>query len=69
MKRFFHFHFIDANGGFKEVQERIRKEIAYQSSMELDKATFSFVRKLPLASELTANARHALYVACSQGCA
>jgi adenylate kinase len=60
VKEKFHFHFIDATGSVTDVQNRIRKEIAYQSSMELDETTFAIVRKLPLATELISNARHAL---------
>ena len=60
VKEKFHFHFIDALGAVSDVQGRIRKEIAYQSAMELDKATFRHVRRLPLATEIIVNARHAL---------
>lgn len=60
VKEKFHFHFINADGTPQEVQERIIKEIQYQSSMELSNETFECVRRLPLASEVIANARYEL---------
>lgn len=53
----FHFHMINADGAVGEVQERIAKELAYQSSLELSEETFDKVKQLPLASELIQNAR------------
>jgi adenylate kinase len=60
VKERFHFHFINAEGSPKEVQERIIQELSYQSSMELADDTFDSVRKIPLASEIITNARHDL---------
>lgn len=60
IKSKFHFHFINAEGSKQEVQERIVKELTYQSSMELSHDTFEKVRKIPLASEIIMNARHEL---------
>ena len=56
----FHFHFINAEGGPQEVQERILKELRYQSSMELSDDTFERLRRIPLASEVILNARYEL---------
>ena len=56
----FHFHFINAEGGPTEVQERILKELRYQSSMELSDDTFERLRRIPLASEIILNARYEL---------
>ena len=42
------------------MQERILKELRYQSSMELSDDTFGRLRLIPLASEVILNARHEL---------
>ena len=60
VKEKFHFHFINAEGGPAEVQERILKELRYQSSMELADETFERLRRIPLASEVILNARYEL---------
>lgn len=57
VKEKFHFHFISAEGSIPEVQERIIKELQYQSSLELGNETFERVRQFPLASEIILNAR------------
>eukprot|EP00898_Chlorokybus_atmophyticus_P006178 jgi/Chlat1/6561/Chrsp45S00461 len=53
----FHFHFIHADGTKEEVQARIQRELEYQSAMELGDDTYELVRRVPLASEITRNAR------------
>jgi adenylate kinase len=60
IKSKFHFHFINGEGSKLEVQDRIIKELTYQSAMELSNETFEKVRQIPLASEIIANARHEL---------
>jgi len=60
VKEKFHFHFINAEGTPLEVQERIIKELSYQSSMELADVTYEQVRRVPLTSEVITNARHDL---------
>jgi len=60
IKNKFHFHFINAEGSKGEVQDRIVKELTYQSSMELSDETFEKVKLIPLASEIIQNARHEL---------
>ena len=42
------------------MQDRILKELRYQSSMELSDDTFERLRKIPLASEVILNARYEL---------
>ncbi len=42
------------------MQERILKELRYQSSMELSDDTFERLRRIPLASEVILNARYEL---------
>ena len=56
----FAFHFINAEGSPAEVQQRIVKELEYQSSLELGDDTFESLRRIPLASEIILHARHEL---------
>ncbi len=58
VKEKFHFHFVDAGGTKEQVKKSIRKELAYQSAMELSSDTFSILRRFPLSSEIIRNARH-----------
>ena len=60
LKETFFYHFINANGTVDEVEENILKELAYQSSLELDPKTFDRLRHLPLAREIIVHARQDL---------
>jgi len=60
LKQVFHYHFVDARGSVDSVEENIRKELDYQSSLELDPATYDAVRTLPLSSDLSRHARQEL---------
>jgi len=60
LKQIYHYHFIDADGNIADVERKIRNELDYQSSLELDPETYDAVRGLPLASELTVHARQEL---------
>lgn len=60
LKDIFHYHLINAQGSFNEVEENIIKELDYQSSLELDPNTFDMLRTLPLASEIVVHARQEL---------
>ncbi len=60
LKDIFHYHLIDAQGPFDEVEENILKELEYQSSLELDPSTYDQLRSLPLASEIVVHARQEL---------
>lgn len=60
IKEKFHFHFINAEGSREEVKERIKKELIYQSDMELGDDTFEAIRVVPLASDIILHARHEL---------
>jgi len=46
------YHFIAADGRIDEVRERVLKEFAYQSSLELDDNTFAKMDTLPLAGDI-----------------
>ena len=60
LNQIFHYHFINAQAPIGTVQENIVRELAYQSSLELDPRTFDCVRTLPLASEIVRHARQDL---------
>lgn len=60
LKAVYHYHFIDAQGDIEEVEQRILRELEYQSSLELDPATHDAVRHIPLASEIVLHARQEL---------
>jgi adenylate kinase len=60
LKDLFHYHLINAQGTFTEVEENILKELEYQSSLELDPRTYDLLRSLPLASEIVVHARQEL---------
>jgi adenylate kinase len=60
LKEVFHYHFVNAQGTLESVEQNIRNELDYQSSLELDPATFDAVKHLPLASDLVTHARQEL---------
>lgn len=60
LQQSFHYHFINAEGGVAEVEENILRELSYQSSLELDPATFDNLKDLPLAEEIILRARQEL---------
>lgn len=60
LKEIYHYHFVNAQGSIETVEQNIRKELDYQSSLELDPETYDAVRRLPLASELVTHARQEL---------
>lgn len=60
LKEHFFYHFINAQGAIPEVEENIRRELQYQSSLELDPTTFDMLRGIPLAQEIVVHARQEL---------
>ena len=60
LRKIFHYHFIDASLPIEEVQKSITEEFQYQSSLELDQATFDRIRNIPLASQIVQHARQEL---------
>jgi len=60
LKEIFHYHFINAEGPFEEVELNILRELQYQSSLELDPRTYDRLRVLPVASEIVIHARQQL---------
>lgn len=60
LREVFHYHFIDAQGSIPEVQDRIVRELSYQSSLELDEDTFRLLADIPVASQMSLHARQEL---------
>lgn len=60
LREVFHYHFIDAGGDLSEVQPNIADEFCYQSSLELEPATFARISQVPLARQVVQHARQKL---------
>jgi adenylate kinase len=60
LREVFHYHFINAQGSIIEIQQRIINELKYQSSLELDQATYDRISSIPLAKKLSLHARQLL---------
>lgn len=60
LKELFFYHFINAVGSYAEVEQNILRELKYQSSLELEPATFEQIRGIRLASEIVVHARQEL---------
>jgi len=60
LKELFHYHFVNAQGEIDEVEQNILKELAYQSTLELDDRTVDRLRTVPVASEIVVHARQDL---------
>jgi adenylate kinase len=57
LKEIFHYHFINAQGPIREVEENIVRELDYQSTLELDPRTVDRLRGVPLAGNIIIHAR------------
>ena len=57
LKEIFHYHFINAQGDVREVEQNILKELQYQSTLELDSRTHDILRVIPVAEEIIVHAR------------
>jgi adenylate kinase len=60
LKQIFHYHFINAQAPIEIVRQNIIRELAYQSSLELDPRTYDILRLIPLAEDLVREARQEL---------
>jgi len=60
LRQIFHFHYIDAHGSVSDVEQRIIRELKYQSSLELGDSTNDRISLLPVASEIIRHARQDL---------
>ena len=60
LKEIFHYHFINAQGLFDEVEQNIVHELEYQSTLELDPRTVDRLRGVRVASDIIIHARQEL---------
>jgi adenylate kinase len=60
LRRYFHYHFINAEAPLAEVERSINEEFQYQSSLELGHQTYDIIHHIPLVSEVTRHARQEL---------
>ena len=60
LKEIFHYHFVNAQGTFAEVEQNILRELEYQSTLELDPRAVDRLRGIPVASEIVVHARQEL---------
>jgi adenylate kinase len=60
LKKHFHYHLINAQGGLATVEANVIREFQYQSSLELETETIDSLNHIPLASDLGLNARQNL---------
>jgi adenylate kinase len=60
LRKHFTFTVINATGTVQDVETRIKREFAYQSSTELSTVAFEAICDIPTASEAQANARQLL---------
>ena len=60
LKNHFSFSVVDACGTLADTRAQILRELRYQSSLDLDEATYAAIRHLPLAADLVRESRQAL---------
>jgi len=60
LRQVFFYHYVSAHGTIDEVQRRIQDELRYQSSLELDQATYDRISRIPIARELSTHSRQEL---------
>jgi len=60
LRRYFHYHFVNADAPLSEVEKSINAEFQYQSSLELGQTTHDIIHRIPVASEVTLHARQEL---------
>ena len=60
LREIFHYHYIDAEADLATVQENIRREFDYQSSLELSPEVYDLLRNIPIASTMSRYARQEL---------
>lgn len=60
LREIFHYHYVNAQESIEKVQQSIVRELAYQSSLELDEATYDLVARIPVADTIVVHARQEL---------
>ncbi len=62
LREVFYYHYINGSGTVEEVQDRVLKELKYQSSLELEEETYDFIAGIPVAGEIVQHARQDLVI-------
>lgn len=60
LRKYFHYHLINAQVPLAEVERSIREEFGYQSSLELDHATYDIIQTIPVVHDVVVHARQEL---------
>ena len=60
LREIFYYHFVNAQDSVGAVQQSIVRELKYQSSLELDQATYDILARIPIASSIVIHARQVL---------
>ena len=60
LKQYFPFSLIDAMGSVEDTKAQILRELRYQSSLDLEDATYQSIKHLPLARHLVKSSRQQL---------
>jgi adenylate kinase len=60
LREIFHYHYVNAQESIEKVQQAIVRELAYQSSLELDEGAYDLVDRIPVASSIIVHARQQL---------
>jgi adenylate kinase len=60
LREVFYYHYINGEGSIEEVQQRVLKELQYQSSLELEEETYDFIADIPVAADIIEHARQDL---------
>mmetsp|Transcript_17531 Transcript_17531/g.44674 ORF Transcript_17531/g.44674 Transcript_17531/m.44674 type:complete len:195 (+) Transcript_17531:1269-1853(+) len=60
LKNYFPYHIIDAMGSIESVEDIIRQELQYQSSLELGERTYAAIAHISTAEEVSVHARQEL---------
>lgn len=60
LREVFYYHYINGSGTIEEIQQRVLKELQYQSSLELEEETYDFIADIPVATEIVQHARQDL---------
>ncbi|HVU37090.1 MAG TPA: nucleoside monophosphate kinase [Opitutales bacterium] len=60
LREVFYYHYINGTGTVEEIQQRVLKELQYQSSLELEEETYDFIADIPVATEIVQHARQDL---------
>lgn len=60
LREVFHYHYVNAHGSIDLIRKRIINELKYQSSLELEQATFDRLAQIPVAERIVVHARQEL---------